>query len=164
MDGEELPPFEVFERILDERLKTDVEPMLKNHDSEIRAVKKAQEVSAVQLAMLRQEHQAAIAALRQEFQTRINALSSQVANLTVEARYLRKMTAIALIKECATAAIVNLPVHMRPTVGTKYEVAMTELDNPEVDPLVVAGRFSTYCLDLGRLAGIPIISPGLAKS
>ena len=168
MNEENLPPFEIFERIADERIGEYLEPMLKTFRSELRRVKKNQEINEAELVALRenfrQELNMEVGALRRGYQTAIDSLTSRVAQLTVELKGTRFFCAVSIIKEACSSAIeaYSLSADAKERITRKYEAAIIESQYVD-DPMVLAAQFNKFCVDEGKKEGIPMIEPGLKR-
>jgi hypothetical protein len=163
-----LPPFELFERFVEEYSDRYLEPKIKVLRSEVRQLKKAHELREAQVSArldtLRQEQEMATEALRRGHQVAIDSLTSQLVQVTVELKNVRRHTAVALIKHALSDVRDALPFNSEPwqLILRKYEAAATELHQSN-DPLELATRFIRFCVDEAERNGIELIRPGIPK-
>jgi len=155
MMDENLPPFEIFETIADERIDNHLEPRLKTFRGE---QKRQQEVAAAELNTIREAMRSEIDSVKRSCQDAIDSLSSKLIETRVELANVLHLAALNQAK-IAYAAAGTAKVD-RNLLARKYEATMVEMNFSD-DPLEVSDRFHQFCMDEGKKLGVPTIRPGL---
>lgn len=167
MMQDDMGPIEIFERIAAEAIEVHLEPRLKAIRSEIRKIKKAQEIDAAERKglreSLRQEFRAETDSLRRGYQTSIDNLTSQVAEQSVAIQELSRKVARGECRDVMLQVANVFPRHNadQEPIIRKYETAMVSIRHVD-DPLEISSQFSQYCMAAAeKLGGVEIIRPGL---
>lgn len=146
---------EVLERVVDDRIETDVQPKLKAVRSEVNKLRK-------ELDALRTEQQNARSITEKTHNETLNGIIGLVSRLEVDLLFTQRTLASTIAKLALVDAGSRLsltPSTFQTIVG-KYEGVAQQIAHSS-DPLPLAAKFVTFTLDASEKAGVSTIRVGL---